>query len=319
MRLAVIGANGFIGRSLCSALKRAGHNVLALVRCIETEDLQCSSVIFINDAGPQERWHELIHGIDVVIYLASPKAVDKPNSLQIKDYDRIIVGGATAVAEACVAKNVKRMIFLSSIKVNGETSDERVFTVHSKPNPTTKYARAKLDAEHQLLALSEKGLRITIIRPPAVYGAQGKGNINFLINLLANFPCWAIPLSDVKNERAMIFIDNLVSAVIRSVEDRGETSRLFLVRDPQMLSTTQLCQILLREMNRPEKLSGDPYSIFEASAKSLFPRLASRLYSSLRIDDSRIKTSLGWKAPFSAHEGLALSVPKAAIGDKLTL
>ena len=228
MRLAVIGANGFVGRSLCSALKLAGHNVLALVRCLETMDLQCSRVMFINDAGPQERWHELIRDIDAVIYLASPKAVDKPNSLQVKDYDRVIIGGATALAEACVTSNVKRMIFLSSIKVNGETSDERVFTVDSKPSPATKYARAKLAAEHQLLALSEKGLTTTIIRSPAVYGYEGKGNIKSLVNLLANFPCWAIPLGNVKNERSLIFIDNLVSAIISSVEDRTETSRLFL-------------------------------------------------------------------------------------------
>ena len=164
MRLAVIGANGFVGKSLCSALKLAGHNVLALVRCLETKDLQCSSIMFINDAGPQERWHELIRDIDAVIYLASPKALDKPNSLQVKDYDRVIIGGATALAEACVASNVKKMIFLSSIKVNGETSDERVFTVDSKPSPATEYARAKLAAEHQLLALSEKGLTTTITR-----------------------------------------------------------------------------------------------------------------------------------------------------------
>ena len=319
MRLAVIGANGFVGRSLCSALELAGHNVLALVRCLETMDLQCSRVMFINDAGPQERWHELIRDIDAVIYLASPKAVDKPNSLQVKDYDRVIIGGATALAEACITSNVKRMIFLSSIKVNGETSDERVFTVDSKPSPATKYARAKLAAEQQLLALSEKGLTTTIIRSPAVYGPAGKGNIKSLVNLLANFPCWAIPLGNVKNERSLIFIDNLVSAIISSVEDKTETSRLFLVRDPQMVSTTQLCKILLRAMNRPEKLIGDPFSIVEASVKSLLPSLASRLYDSLRIDDELIKTSLCWEAPFNAHEGLALSVPKAALGNEQTL
>jgi len=78
--------------------------------------------------------------------------------------------------------------FRERIKVNGETSDERVFTVDSKPSPATKYARAKLAAEHQLLALSEKGLTTTIIRSPAVYGPEGKGNINSLVNLLANFP-----------------------------------------------------------------------------------------------------------------------------------
>ena len=174
-------------------------------------------------------------------------------------------------------------------------------------------------AEHQLLALSEKGLTTTIIRSPAVYGPEGKGNINSLVNLLANFPCWAIPLGNVKNERSLIFIDNLVLAIISSVEDRTETSRLFLVRDPQMVSTTQLCKILLRAMNRPEKLIGDPFSVVEASVKSLLPALASRLYDSLRIDDELIKTSLGWEAPFNAHEGLALSVPKAAPGNEQTL
>ena len=86
-----------------------------------------------------------------------------------------------------------------------------------------------------------------------------------------------------------------------------------------MLSTTQLCKILLRAMNRPEKLIGDPFSIVQASVKSLFPSLASRLYDSLRIDDKLIKTSLGWKAPFNAHEGLALSVSKAAPGNEQTL
>ena len=92
----------------------------------------------------------------------------------------------------------------------------------------------------------------------------------------------------MKNERSLIFIDNLVSAIISSVEDKTETSRLFLVRDPQMVSTTQLCKILLRAMNRPEKLIGDPFSIVEASVKSLLPSLASRLYDSLRIDDELI-------------------------------
>ena len=157
--------------------------------------------------------------------------------------DITVAGGATAVAEASAATGVKRMIFISSIKVNGEISNGQVFTSDSKPNPKTKYAQAKLIAEEELLALSTKGLPVTIIRPPVVYGPNNKGNINSLINLLASVPCWAIPFGNIKNERSLIFIDNLVSAIISSIEDMSDVSQLFLVRDTQMLSTTQLCKI----------------------------------------------------------------------------
>ena len=317
MRVAVIGASGFIGSSLCSALELSGHTVLAFVRPSRIRDFQKNKgLVLIDDVGPQERWHELIKDIDIVIYLASPKAIEKPNSYQIQEYDRVIVGGATAVAEASAATGVKRMIFISSIKVNGEISNGQVFTPDSKPNPKTKYAQAKLIAEEELLALSTKGLPVTIIRPPVVYGPNNKGNVNSLINLLANVPCWAIPFGNIKNERSLIFIDNLVSAIISSIEDTSDVSQLFLVRDPQMLSTTQLCKILLAAMNRPDQLNADPFSIFEVITKNMLPRLGTRLYGSLKIDDSHIKSILSWKAPFNSHEGLKMTVPMMKSNDE---
>ncbi|MBH69056.1 MAG: hypothetical protein CMM58_11930 [Rhodospirillaceae bacterium] len=309
MRIAIIGANSFIGRAVCNALDTTNHEVVAILRDKSIENISgAQKIVHIDDAGPEQDWQKIISNIDVIVQLTSPKAVDNPRSSQRLDYERVIDRGTVAIGKAALTNKLKRMIFISSVKVNGEFTDGKPFAVDSLPNPKTAYAENKLKAEHGLAILSKKGLPVTIIRPPIVYGPGNTGNIGLLIKLLSLSPGWCVPLKEIKNERSLIFVDNLSSAIISSIEDPTSESRLFFARDSEMLSTSQLCMALLEEMGKSKVLGRDPLGFVRKTLSFCVPGLAVRLYESLQMDDSAIKETLNWHPPYSVYEGLSRTV-----------
>jgi nucleoside-diphosphate-sugar epimerase len=259
MKVAVTGASGFVGRSLCAGLSTAGHEVIAV-------DLR----------------HGNLSGIaagEAVVHLA---AIAHRRASE-EDLRRVNVELARKVGEAAAASGAS-LVFLSSVKVHGEKSSVP-FRETAALAPADLYGESKLRAEQALRAIS--GLRLAVLRPPLVYGPGVKANFLALMRALARgIP---LPLASVQNRRSLIYVGNLVDAILRSLGKEGT----FLVSDGAALSTPQLCRSLGEALERPARLWPFPTLL-----------LPGKLTQSLELDDSAIRGALGWRPPFTCEEGL---------------
>ena len=310
MRIAIIGANGFIGRSISEGLAGKGHRITAIIRDHNIQKLPFTeSILYVSSADENQDWKMLLDGIDIVLHLASPKAADKPSRQQKREYHKIIVEGTLSIARAAAETNVQRMIFISSIKVNGEKTSGIAFDVNSIPIPQTSYGECKLTAEIGLSKISEKQhLAITVIRPPIIYGPGNFGNIYTMIKFLHWFPGDVLPIGGIKNNRSLLFIGNLTSAIVCCVEDGSSQSHLFLLRDRVMISTTSLCSMVLSIFNKDINLTDRFTPTIRFFMAFCMPRLSTKLFDSLEIDDSTISNRLGWAPPISTQEGLTKTI-----------
>lgn len=311
MRVTVIGANGFVGRSTCLALRAAGHLVTAVVRRRDITALPGATCVrHLPDAGPGADWRDVLDGAEAVLQLVSPPGAESPDSAARAEYHRVVVDGSMALARAAATGDtVKRLIFVSSIKVNGEVTTDAPFRPDSVAKPESPYGVAKLNAEIGLTAVAaELNLPTTIIRPPVVYGPGNHGNVHLLIRLLSRVPGFLVPFSGIDNRRALMFVENLASALVYCVEDESKESRLFLVRDSEMVTTSELCRIILRALGRPTTLAPDPFGLFRGTLRALRPDFEKRLYGSQEVDDRRIVETLSWTAPCGTAEGITRTV-----------
>ena len=219
MRVAIIGANGFVGRAVSRVLSKKGYYVHGFIRDAGINELPfIDKITHVSSADAEQDWRMLLADIDVVLHLASPIATDKASKQQIREYEEVIVDGSLSIAEAAVKNAVRRMIFISSTKVNGEFTQDEVFKTDSMPSPKTSYGKSKLQAELGLFQISrKKGLPLTVIRPPIVYGPGNSGNIYSMIKFLDWLPVGFLPLGGLKNKRSLIFIENLASAISLSL------------------------------------------------------------------------------------------------------
>jgi len=199
---------------------------------------------------------------------------------------------------------VKRFIFISSIKVNGEaTSPGKPFLASDVPAPEDAYGLSKLEAEQGLRQIAaETGLEVVIIRPPLVYGPGVKGNFASMIRLVKKgLP---LPLAVIHNRRSLVGIDNLVDLIIRCIDHPAAANQIFLAGDGDDVSTTQLLRGVARAMDRPLRLIAVPTAFLTCGAMLLGKRtLAQRLLGSLQVDISRTCELLDWKPPFTVDEG----------------
>ncbi len=258
MAIAITGASGFIGRALGAALTAAGRPWRALdVRA----PLALSSA-------------------DTVVHLAAIAHARHTSRAALQEINVELtrrIGGEVAGVGA-------RMLFLSSVKVHGERSFLPL-NEQAPLLPTDAYGESKAQAEQLLAAMP--GLRLTVLRPPLVYGPGVKANFLALMNALARG--WPLPFAGLDNRRSFIFVGNLVDAIIRGADARGT----FLVSDGEALSTAQLCRELAAALHRPARLFPFPSGL-----------LPSKLAGSLEVDDSAIRRALGWQPPFSRKQGL---------------
>jgi nucleoside-diphosphate-sugar epimerase len=256
MKVAVTGASGFIGRTLSTALHAAGHEPLP--------------------AGDTHSFG----GVDAIVHLAAISH-RRANEDELR---RVNVELAAEVGRAAAGAGLP-MIFLSSVKVHGEESDAPL-RESSPLAPRDAYAFSKAHAEEALRAIP--GLRLTVLRPPLVYGPAVKANFLALMRALARG--WPLPLAGITNRRSLIYVGNLADAILRCLGKSGGT---YLLSDGAPLSTPQLCHRLAHALGRPARLFRFP--------DALLPRSLTR---SLEVDDSAIRGELGWRPPFSLDDGL---------------
>jgi nucleoside-diphosphate-sugar epimerase len=303
MRVLVTGASGFVGSAVLPALRAKGHMVRAAVR--READCDADEQVRVGDLSPDTDWRDAVRGIDAVVHLAARVHVMRDTSADpLAEFRRSNVEGTLALARAAAGAGVKRMVFLSSIKVNGEATTARPFTERDPPAPKDPYGVSKAEAEAGLARIAtETGLELVVLRPPLVYGPGVRANFLRLVRLAdRGVP---LPFGAVDNRRSMVFVGNLADAIVRCVEHPAAAGRTFLVSDGEDLSTSNLIARLAKALGKRASLMPVPPGLMRAAARILGKSAeADRLLGSLRIDSSTLRTSLAWQPPFTVDQGL---------------
>lgn len=310
MKTLVTGASGFVGKSLIAELLSQGRSVRAATRAAGAL-IAASDFALVGDINAEIDWAEALKNVDVVIHLAARVHVMAEHSANpLAEFRKVNVEGTQHLAESAARAGVKRFVYVSSVKVNGEQTTSP-YTELNEPNPQDVYGVSKWEAEQSLHKISaETGMEVVIVRPPLVYGSGVKGNFAQMIKVLAKgIP---LPLASVKNLRSFIYVENLVDALMLCATHPIAAGQTYLVSDGEDISTPNLLRKLSSAMGKPVKLL--PCSpILMRLAGRLFGKSnqVGRLLSSLQVDSSKIRRELDWKPRFTLDEGL-----KATVGDK---
>ena len=306
MQILLTGASGFVGRGLVPPLLARRHKITAAMRNLNAEfDLHIDQVQ-ISGLSADQKWQPLLAGKDLVIHLAARVHVMSDNSADpLVEYRRVNVDGTLHLARQAADAGVKRFIFISSIKVNGEsTTGGMAYTADGPTAPTDPYGISKMEAERGLRALAdETGMEVVIIRPVLVYGPGVQANFLSMMRWLhKGLP---LPLGAIDNQRSLVALDNLVDLIVTCVEHSAAANQTFLVSDGEDLSTTTLLRRMAKAIGKPAHLLPLPAWMLEAGAAILGRRaLAQRLCGSLQVDISKTRELLGWTPPCSVDDAL---------------
>ena len=304
MKVLVTGANGFVGRALCEQLKVIGHEVVPAVR--RASDIPNAIILQEDD---HFAWQNVLQGCEAIIHLAGRAHVMQEQATDpMHAYRQANVVTTLKIARQAVECGVKRFIFLSTIKVNGEnTLPAQLFTPEDIPNPQDPYAVSKWEAENLLKDLAkETGLEVVIIRPPLVYGPGVKGNFAKLIQLVQKgIP---LPFGAIENQRSMIALENLLDVIIRcadTIKYPNLAGEVFLVSDGKPLSTKALLQEIALAYGLKLRLISIPSAVIRFLLSVIGKAsTADRILGELVIDDQKTKDRLGWQPVITIREQL---------------
>ncbi len=305
--IAVTGANGFVGRKLCQVLIKNGYTVHAITRHpfrgVESSKYKSFTVDEINS---NTYWGDALKGVNCVIHLAARVHIMSDSSSDpLLAYREINTNGTTNLARQAVESSVKRFVYISSIKVNGESTPLNIpFTEHDKCSTDDPYAISKYEAEQQLLALSSKeAIDVVVIRPPLVYGPGVKANFLSMMRWVnKGIP---LPLGAVNNKRSLVALDNLVDLIIVCTEHKAAANEVFLVSDGEDLSLTRLLKSIAVALDKPSRLIPIPTWLIRITATLLGQKkISRRLLDSLQVDISKSRNVLNWQPPVTTADAL---------------
>lgn len=299
-----------MGSALLPVLLSKYHHVTTVVRHEQDKSQAGSNSIIVGNIDAMTKWSEALHGADVVIHLAARvHVIGKCGGKAIEEFRQVNTDGTLNLARQATQAGVRRFVYLSTIKVNGEaTEPDRPFTANDLVAPQDPYGISKQEAEVGLRALAqETEMQVVIIRPPLVYGPGAKGNFNALMKIVAG--SLPLPLASIRNQRSLVGIDNLVDLISTCIEHPSAANQTFLVSDAEDLSTPDLVRRMALAMDRPARLVHMPESLIMFAAIILGKRdMAQRLCASLQVDISNARELLGWNPPISVDEGLRRAV-----------
>lgn len=301
------GATGFIGEKLLRRLRVDGGVVTAAVRRDSASAKTVVPPLFLfNNLSSDQSWLDGVVGHDVVVHCAAlahmMRATPEDIAVNFKETN---LHGTIQLARESADLGIRRFVFISSIKVNGEsTSIGQRYQEDDAPEPEDPYGLSKLEAERELMELSARtGMEVVIIRPPLVYGPGVKGNFATMIKLVEKgLP---LPLGAVHNKRSLVGIDNLVELIIRCIDHPKAANQVFLAGDGVDLSTTELLRGVGEAMGKPARLIPFPAGLLQFGATVLGKKaIAQRLLGSLQVDISKACEMLDWTPPYTVEEGL---------------
>ncbi len=298
----VTGANGFVGNALCEALIASARRVRRAVRVARPG---LSDAVATGDIGPDTDWRPALEGVGSVVHLAARTHVLHETAADAQaEYRRINVEGTRRLAQMAAQAGVRRLVFMSSIKVNGEAT-ERPFTERDVPRPEDAYGRSKWETEQALAQVTaETGLEVAVLRPPLVYGPGVKGNFLRLMDVVARGT--PLPLGSIENRRSLVYVGNLVDAIVKALDAPGAAGRTYLVSDGEDVSTPDLVRALAQALGvRPRLLPCPPALLqFGAALAGKRAELA-RLTGSLQVDSAALRRELDWRPRCTLAQGLA--------------
>lgn len=326
----VTGAGGFVGSALYDRLTCEGYMVLPVVR----RTLGLPAEIVVEDINPSIDWSQALIGISTIVHLAARVHLMKDESDDpLAEFRRINVATTLNLARQAVEAGVKRFVFISSIKVNGESTSasgkykpreagysdflhknpslqegddfHEKFSEYDLPNPQDAYAISKWEAEQELIKLAEEtDMEVVIIRPPLVYGEGAKANFLSMMRYL--YKGVLLPFGAIHNQRSLVALDNLVDLIVTCILHPAAANQIFLASDGEDMSTTELLRRTAAALGKPARLVPVPQWLLESGLKVLGKKdLAQRLCGSLQVDISKARDILGWTPPITVDEGLA--------------
>jgi UDP-glucose 4-epimerase len=299
----VTGVSGFVGRHLVPPLASAGWRVRRAVRTPSGSDDE----VLTGSIGPDTDWQAALDGVGAVVHLAA-RAHHPGEEHAGGIYRTVNTEGTLQLARSAAAVGVRQFIHLSTILVNGSCTDGRApFREDDSPAPRGVYGLSKAAAESGLKTLSETAaMRVTVIRPPLIYGGGALGNFRLLVSAVQRgIP---LPFGAIRNRRAFVGVENLCSFITNRLSATGGKFDLFLVADEAQISTPEFVQQIARAAGKTARLVPLPMPALQLLLKmSGRPEARDSLIGSMEVDVSKLAAT-GWRPPFSLEEGLRRAV-----------
>lgn len=302
MKILVTGARGFVGQALCRHIRASGHELVAIVRQAGAENDE----VALGSLDAQTDWRHALSGVDSVVHLAGrAHAVDAPGDDVDAVYHAANVEVTRNLAEQARDAGVRRFVFVSTIKVNGEsTPPGRPFSADDTPAPEDAYGRSKLAAERCVTSLCEGApMTYTVIRPPLVYGPGVKANFRSMMTWLCRGV--PLPLGAIDNRRSLVGLENLVDLIMRVIQHPMAVNQVFLAGDGEDISTPELLARLGIALGHKARLVPVPPIWLLGLAGCLGKAsVARRLCASLQVDIGKTSNRLDWTPPVTTEQGL---------------
>ena len=324
-KILVTGASGFVGKFLCDRLLSQGLSVRGTLLEFESPTVLIAGVdpVVIEPLGPDTPWHHALSDIDTIIHLAARVHIMNDTVTDpLTEFRKVNVEGTLKLARDAACAGVRRFVYISSIKVNGEESAVS-YTPDSPASPSDPYGISKWEAEVGLHKIaSETGLEVVVVRPTLVYGPGVKANfLNMMKTVNGNFgfdpsgPKWILnfglkggvplPFASIRNRRSLIYVGNLVDALAVCATHPDAAGKTYMVSDGEDVSTPDLIRRTASALGVPARLLPFPVSLMKILGKLTGKSGAvNRLTGSLTVDSSKIRRELGWVPPFTMEEGL---------------
>ena len=321
MKFLITGANGFVGKLLCAELLRRGQAVRAAVRAanVPVENVEVAAVGSIDGTTD---WTDALRGVNVVVHLAARVHVMRDDAADpLAEFRKVNVYGTANLAQQAARAGVKRLVYVSSVKVNGEGTlspslpprklspqgggERNIFTEDDMAAPQDPYAVSKWEAEQTLHRIAqESGLEVVILRPPLVFGPGVKGNFAQMLDVVAKrIP---LPFASIHNRRSLIYVGNLVDALIACATHPAAAGQTYLVSDGEDVSTPDLLRQLGAAMGHPARLFSCPPALLKLAGRLTGKgEQVERLLGSLRVDSGKIRRELNWTPLYTLEQGLS--------------
>ena len=305
MKVLVTGASGFVGSTLCAYLIAKGHAVRGAVRRTSDKPLPGVDVRVVSDLSADTNWSEALAGINAVVHCAARVHVMDETSLDpLTEFRDVNVKGTACLVKQAVDSAVRRFVYISSIKVNGEVTDGNPFRADDTPAPEDPYGISKWEAEQALRGIADKtDLEVVIIRPPLIYGPGVSANfLRLMQGVMLGVP---LPLGAISNSRSMVALENLVDLIETCLDHPEAVDQTFLVSDGEDLSLKSLLQRTAVALGKSVRLIPIPVSVLGVMLRLLGRAdFAQRLCGSLQVDISKTRDCLGWSPPVSVDDAL---------------